>query len=193
MKLLLLADRECPALWDFYRPGCLDEYDLILACGDLNSSYLSFLVTLAHCPVLYVHGNHDGAYASRPPEGCDCIEDQVVTCKGLRILGLGGAPLYNGGPHQYTEAQMARRIRRLRWKLRKGVDIVVTHAPAEGYGDGQDYAHRGFACLVDLMDRYQPKYLIHGHMHVNYGSVPRLHRRGGTAIINAYERYVIEL
>ena len=193
MKLLLLADRECPALWDFYRPGCLDEYDLILACGDLNSSYLSFLVTMAHCPLLYVHGNHDGAYASRPPEGCDCIEDQVVTCKGLRILGLGGAPLYNGGPHQYTEARMARRIRRLRWKLRKGVDIVLTHAPAEGYGDGQDYAHRGFACLVDLMDRYRPKYLIHGHMHVNYGNVPRLHQRGETTIINAFERYVIEL
>lgn len=193
MKLLLISDRECKSLWDFYRPGCLDEYDLILACGDLNSSYLSFLVTLAKAPVLYVHGNHDGAYASRPPEGCDCIEDQVVTVKGLRILGLGGAPLYNGGPHQYTERQMARRIRKLRRKLRKGVDIVLTHAPAEGYGDGQDYAHRGFACLVELMDRYQPKYLIHGHMHVNYGNIPRIHHHGQTTIVNAYERYVLEI
>ena len=115
---------------------------------------------------------------------------------GLRILGLGGSIYYSGGANQYTERQMARRIRRLRWRIWRagGVDIVLTHSPAQGYGDGGDYAHRGFACFLDLIDRYHPRYLVHGHVHTSY--VPNLSRvseRNGTTIINACERYTLEL
>ena len=77
MKILCLSDEESPALWEHYTPGKLKGYDLILSCGDLKAEYLSFLVTMAKCPVLYVHGNHDGNYETRPPEGCDCIEDKL--------------------------------------------------------------------------------------------------------------------
>lgn len=196
MKLLLLSDKESEYLWDYYRPGRLDGIDLILSCGDLNSKYLSFLVTMSGKPLLYVHGNHDKTYDRNPPEGCDCVEDRLVTVKGLRILGLGGSVEYSGGPHQYTEAQMARRIRRLRYRLWRagGVDIVLAHSPMLGYGDGEDYAHQGFESLLALVDKYQPKYLIHGHVHVNYGfHIPRVLQRGETIIINAYERYVLDL
>ena len=196
MKLLLLSDKESEYLWDFYQPGRLKDIDAILSCGDLNSKYLSFLVTMAGKPLLYVHGNHDKTYETHPPEGCDCIEDRLVNIRGPRIVGLGGSFLYSGGPHQYTEAQMARRIRRLRYRIWKagGVDIVVTHAPMLGYGDGEDYAHQGFACLLDMVDKYHPQYLIHGHVHVNYGvNIPRVLHRGETTIINAYERYILDL
>lgn len=196
MKLLLVSDRECPYLWDYYQPGRLKEYDLIISCGDLKSSYLSFLVTMGRAPVLYVHGNHDIHYAQRPPEGCDCIEDRIYTYKGLRILGLGGCPKYNTGKHQYTERQMEQRIRKLWWQLRKsgGVDIVVTHAPPAGYGDGSDYAHRGWECILPLLDKYKPKYLVHGHVHPNYGEGhPTMLQYGDTTIINAYERYVLDI
>ena len=78
--------------------------------------------------------------------------------------------------------------------LAGGVDLVVTHSPAQGLGDDTDYAHRGFACLVKLLDRYKPRYLVHGHVHVNYGhDRPRILHRGETTIINAYERYMLEL
>lgn len=196
MKLLLLSDKESEYLWDYYRPGRLDGIDIILSCGDLSSKYLSFLVTMSGKPLLYVHGNHDKTYDRNPPEGCECVEDRLVTVKGLRILGLGGSVEYSGGPHQYTEAQMARRVRRLWWSLRRagGVDIVLTHSPMAGYGDGEDYAHQGFECLLDLVDKYHPKYLIHGHVHVSYGfNIPRVLRREETTIINAYERYVLDL
>ena len=196
MKLLLVSDKESAYYWDYYQPGRLDGIDLILSCGDLKSNYLSFLVTMGRARLLYVHGNHDQTYDRHPPEGCDCIEDKLVTVGGLRILGLGGSPLYSGGPHQYTERQMAWRIRRLRFQLwrAKGVDIVVTHSPAKGYGDGEDYAHRGFECLLPLLDKYQPKYLVHGHVHMSYGAdLPRVHQRGETTIINAYERYILEI
>lgn len=196
MKLLLISDRESPYLWDYYQPGRLDGVDLILSCGDLKASYLTFLVTMGRAPLLYVHGNHDLTYAAEPPEGCDCVEDRLTVVNGLRILGLGGSPLYSGGPHQYTERQMARRIRRLWWPIRRagGVDIVMTHAPARGYGDGEDYAHQGFEALLPLIDRYHPRYLVHGHVHTSYGANrPRVLQRGETTIINACERYMLEI
>ena len=191
MKLLLLSDKESEYLWDYYRPGRLKDIDLILSCGDLSSKYLTFLVTMAGRPLLYVHGNHDKTYDQHPPEGCDCVEDRLVTVGGLRILGLGGSIRYSGGPHQYTERQMARRVRRLRYRLWRagGVDIVLTHSPMLGYGDGEDYAHQGFESLLALVDKYHPQYLIHGHVHANYGChLPRVLQRGETTIINAYER-----
>ena len=103
MKILLISDEEDKYLWDFYQPGRLKGIDLILSAGDLKAEYLSFLVTMANRPLLYVPGNHDGSYAQRPPEGCQCIDGKLVTVAGLRILGLGGSALYNGGPNQYTE------------------------------------------------------------------------------------------
>jgi Icc-related predicted phosphoesterase len=196
VKILTLSDEECPALWDYYTPGRLDGYDLILACGDLKSSYLSFIVTMAKCPVLYVPGNHDSHYEKKPPLGCDPLDDHYVVYNGVRILGLGGCRRYRPGAHQYTESQMRRRIRKLRLQLwlYKGVDIVVTHAAPAGLGDAEDYAHKGFQALRDLLDKYHPQYLIHGHVHMNYGhDVPREMDYNGTKVINAYERYTIEI
>ena len=196
MRILAVSDEECPALWDYYVPGKLKEYDLILSCGDLKASYLSFLVTMGNRPVLYVHGNHDSSYTQEPPEGCDCIDDRVVTYNGVRILGLGGCLWYHEGAHQYTERQMRRRIRKLRFQLwkTKGVDIVVTHAPPKGVGDLDDAAHRGFESLLELLDKYNPQYLIHGHVHLRYGlDQPREHTYKNTKVINACERFVFDI
>ena len=196
MKILAVSDEECAALWDHYVPGRLKEYDLILSCGDLKSDYLSFLVTMGRVPVLYVHGNHDTGYDLYPPEGCDCIDDQIVVYNGIRILGLGGCRKYHPGKYQYTEAQMRRRIAKLRYRLWRmgGVDIVVTHAPPQGIGDAEDPAHRGFQALVELLDQYKPQYLLHGHVHLSYGpDKTRIREWGTTQVINVSERYVLDI
>ncbi|MBQ7415433.1 MAG: metallophosphoesterase family protein [Oscillospiraceae bacterium] len=200
MKILAVSDEECAALWDHYVPGRLSEYDLILSSGDLKPEYLSFLVTMGRCPVLYVHGNHDTVYDENPPEGCDCIDDALVVYNGIRILGLGGCLRYHPGDYQYTEKQMARRISKLHWKIRRlgGVDIVVTHAPPLGVGDDEDPAHHGFETFLEMIDLYKPKYLLHGHVHLRYnphtGETPvRENRYGDTSVINVSERYVLEI
>ena len=196
MKILCLSDEECPALWDYYTPGKLKGYDLILSCGDLKASYLSFIVTMARCPVLYVHGNHDTGYSRKPPEGCDCIEDQLIEYNGLRILGLGGCRRYRPGDHQYTDKEMRKRIRKLRFKLwwHKGVDIVVAHAAPFGVGDDDDVCHRGFEAFVELIEKYRPKYFLHGHIHMNYGQdIQRIKQLGDTNVINVYERYELDI
>lgn len=196
MKILFLSDRESESLWDYYDHKKIAEYDLIVSCGDLKAEYLSFLCTLGNVPVFYVPGNHDSSYEKYPPEGCDLLDDQILTFRGLRIMGLGGSMRYAKGRYQYTEEQMRKRVQKLIKKVKRigGVDIVVTHAAPAGYGDDTDLAHRGFTCFLDLLREVKPKYLVHGHVHLNYGhNIQRVHQYESTTIINAYERYPLEI
>ena len=196
MKILCIADEELTIFWDSYVPGRLKEYDLILSSGDLKAAYLSFIVTMARAPLMYVHGNHDTGYAVTEPEGCDSIDGQMVEYRGLRILGLGGCLWYRPGAHQYSEKEMRKRIWKLRWQIAKygGVDIIVTHAPPRGVGDGEDRAHQGFECFLELMDTYRPRYLLHGHVHLSYGRDRTREREyQDTKVINVCEKYVLEI
>ena len=195
MRILAVSDIPAPLYYEHYQPGCLDGFDLILACGDLRRTYLEFLVTMARCPVVYVRGNHDEEYLDRPPEGCLCAEDQVVVVDGVRILGLGGSYRYRKGGCMYTERQMRRRVRRLWWQLKKnrGFDILLTHAPARGVNDFDTLSHRGFECFRALLDKYRPRYFIHGHIHRSYGyNIPQRSQYGDTAVINAFDHCIIE-
>ena len=195
MKILTISDEESKALWDYYKPEYLKDIDLILACGDLNPKYLEFLVTMGHCPLLYVHGNHDDRYKKIPPLGCECIEDKIYVYNGIRILGLGGSRRYRDGEHQYTEKQMKKRVRKLWFQLRrhKGFDILLTHAPARGQGDMDNLVHAGFETFLELMDKYKPAYHIHGHVHLNYTpGAKRFRTYHETTLINAYEKYVLD-
>ena len=153
MKLLCIADEECKALWDYYTPDKIEGVDLIIACGDLNRQYLEYLATMVPVPFLYVHGNHDENYDHPPPEGAICLDDDLFVYHGLRIVGLGGSCRYRTGAWQFTEAEMKKRVNRLRGKIDRhgGLDILVTHAPMHGYGDLTDLPHRGF-CLLYTSD-----------------------------------------
>lgn len=193
----MVADEESKSLWDFFSPEKLKDIDLIISCGDLNANYLQFLVTFGGCPLIYVRGNHDNSYDRNPPDGCICIEDMIYNYRGLRIAGLGGSMRYKNGSDMYTEREMAGRARRLKWKMRftGGIDILVTHAPAKGYGDMEDLPHRGFECFNDILMRFKPLYLFHGHVHKTYGHKFERERShpSGTIIVNAYESYVLRI
>lgn len=196
MKMLLIADEESRYLWDYYQPEKLRGVDVILSCGDLKQEYLEFLVTMASKPLYYIHGNHDKGYQQFPPEGCDCLEDEIVNIGGIRILGLGGCVRYNSGPYQYTDEEMAQRVRRMRSRIKKmqGVDVVITHAPPRGCGDAPDNAHRGFSAFLTLMDQWHPRYLVHGHVHQSYGNgLPREQRYGDTTVYNAVGWHMLEI
>lgn len=196
MKILIVSDKESKALWDFYEPGKLDPYDLIISCGDLAPQYLSFLATFTKVPVLYVHGNHDDCYEQTPPEGCTCIDGKLYRYRGLRIVGLGGSMRYRPGINQYTDADMNHRARMLRYRIWRshGFDLLVTHSPAKGLGDCEDLTHTGFEAFAKMMDRYHPAYHIHGHVHANYSYKKKGPiTYGRTTILNVYESYVLEI
>ena len=195
MRILAVADTEAKKFYDYYRPGVLAEYDLILACGDLKPVYMEFLVTMARCPVLFVHGNHDKFLDEYPPEGCDCIDDRLVVYNGIRILGLGGSYCYRNGKYMYSEKQMRKRVRRLMPKIwwHKGFDILMTHAPALGINDFDSLSHRGFQSFCDLIEKYHPKFFVHGHIHKEYGHhIPQRTELEHTTVINACEYYAFD-
>jgi len=196
MRIMIVGDEESKSLWDYFEPSKLEGIDLIISCGDLSPHYLSFLATFTKAPVIYVHGNHDGCYERTPPDGCICIDETLYKYRGLRILGLGGAMKYRPGPHMYSQKEMKKRVKKLRWKLlfNRGFDILVTHAPAYRFNDGDDMPHTGFEVFIKLLDKYKPKYFFHGHVHATYGGrYKRTSSYKDTQVVNAYERYIVDI
>jgi hypothetical protein len=198
-------------------PHAVQAAELIVACGDLPFEYLGRLMSALSVPLVFVPGNHDpdvsGYGTSRAglplraglptgppwPEGAISAERRVVDAAGLRLAGLGGCRRYSEGPNQYTEWQQARRARalaqRARWRrLRdgRGVDVLLTHAPPAGAGDGDDPPHQGFRALHRLTARLQPALLLHGHVHP-YGLPPGGHRLGRTVVRNVVGRHLLEI
>ena len=195
LKALVVSDHESEYIWDYFDKKAFRGVDVIISCGDLDPSYLSFLVTMIPAPLLYVRGNHDGRYVQRPPEGCTDLEEKPVTVKGVRFLGFGGCKSRQRAANHYSEAAMKKRIRsRLaRVILGGGFDVLVTHAPASGLGDGEGM-HEGFACFRTLLDRYRPRYHLHGHQHLSYSvNAQRTLSYGETTIINGYNYCIVDM
>ena len=195
IKIMFISDEPSRALWDYFEKARLEGIDLIISCGDLPPQYLSFLATFFSGPVLYIHGNHDDCYLNTPPEGCICIDDRVYEFEGIRIAGLGGSMRYHTGTFQYTEREMFRRTLRLQPYIiwHRGLDILVSHSPAQGINDGDDLPHRGFQSFFRLLKKYKPKYFVHGHVHLSYNyRQKRIDKYEDTTIVNAYERYILE-
>ena len=196
MRVLALSDEESKYYYDYYTPGMLDEFDLIVACGDLRPGYLDFIASMARCPLVCVPGNHDAWYQKEPPGGWIDADGKLVKVKGLRIVGLGGSIRYREGPNQYTERQMARRARRLRRALRKagGFDLLLAHSPARGLNDLDSPTHKGFECFNKLLDAYRPSCFVHGHVHSSYAvHVPQFCQHNGTLVVNACGHAAFEL
>ena len=71
---------------------------------------------------------------------------------------------------------------------------VTGYSAFSGYGDMDNITHRGFEAFQPLLDRWKPRYFVHGHVHLNYGTQqPRILQYGETTIINAYQKYMLEI
>lgn len=190
MKVLTVSDQVDTALYEHFDRGRWRDIELVISSGDLPPEYLDFLCTELGCPVLYVRGNHDGSYPRNAYAGCFNLDGKVWRSNGLSVIGFEGSRKYNDGKVQYSERQMRWRV----WKATRrlsGVDIVVTHAPPCGCHDLPDPCHTGFECFRDLVARYRPKYLIHGHTHL-YAGQKRIGQIGNTLAINAFGHYVLD-
>jgi len=192
--------------------------DLVLSAGDLPFDYLEYLVTVLNVPLLYVPGNHDPSLRERreelawPPSielrdardpigplGCTNVDGRIEEVAGIRVAGLGGSVRYREGPNQYTQKEMRGRARRLRRRAaaralrgRRGVDVLLTHAPPFGVGDEDDPAHQGFEALLQLVERLSPTLLVHGHIHP-YGEAKPDRQLGTTTVVNAVPFRLLEV
>jgi len=206
MKILTISDVvdnlvQSPALRDRF-----SDVDLVLSCGDLPYDYLEYIVTVLCRPLYYVFGNHaqtllkEDGQIQTAPEGCIDMHRRVTRHKGLLLAGLEGSIRYREGDHQYTQGEMRLMVNSLAprlWfnRIRHGraLDILITHSPPFGIHDGRDLPHQGFLALLDMMDRFKPRYLIHGHTHLYRSDARRVTQYRQTTVINTYGHQIIEI
>ena len=196
MKILSISDFIEPSLYDRFEAEQFANVDLILSCGDLSPEYLIRLAESLHAPLLYVCGNHDIRFGSKAPYGCTNINARIVKIQGYNILGLEGSRWYNGGRYQYTNRQMWKAILFLLPRIWRhgGIDIIITHAPPRYIHDKEDRCHKGFKSFPWLINRYSPRYFIHGHVHRNFASPDqRVTQINQTRVVNTCGHYVFEI
>ena len=209
VKVLVVADEVAPNL----QQSTLREVapDLVLAAGDLPWDYLEWIASSVDVPMVFVPGNHDpqitsarerrngtwyagGIICDAPrPHGVVNADQTVVEAAGLRIAGLGGCVRYNKGPHQYTQRQYRRRANRLLRRARGApIDVLLTHAPPLGLGDGEDGPHVGIEALHHVLERLEPAWHLHGHIHP-YGQAMPDRQVGPTTIRNVIPWKVLDV
>ena len=216
MKILCISDQIDPLV---YSPSIKDRFggvDMVLSAGDLPMDYLDFIVSSLNKPLLFVFGNHHtdqlkyykyswedvsmdntaGGFAS-----CGAIHmgSKVRIEEHFIVAGLGGSMRYNRGPNQYTDFEMfleaIKLVPRLVWNrifFGRFVDILLTHAPPKGIHDKSDKCHGGFKAFLWFMKVFNPRYLVHGHIHLYDLSDVRCTQWGNTTVINAYGHFVID-
>ncbi len=216
VRVLAVSDEIAPAIHRFEVRDL--EPDLVVSCGDLPFDYLEYLASTLNKPVVFVPGNHDPDLTPDPtarldpgtfswsayidtgagPGGCENIDRKIVKVAGLRVAGLGGSIRYKDGPNQYTQRQMTRRalrleaLHRLRLVGDRTVDLLVTHAPPLGIGDGEDLPHQGIHALHRLVRVLQPTFLLHGHVHP-FGFEQPDRRVEDTAVVNVIPYKLLEV
>src|SRR3990170_5381968 len=176
VRVLVIADEEAPNL----TVQTLRDLtpDLVLSAGDLPWHYVEYVASCVDAPVVFVPGNHDpeierakrnrngtfttdGMICDGPrPHGATNADQHVIDAAGLRIAGLGGCVRYKPGPHQYTQREYHSRARRLLRRAKRGgpIDVLLTHAPPLGLGDGDDKPHEGIEALHTVLERLQPSW-----------------------------------
>lgn len=195
MKILLISDKTSPALYENYSLHTFKDVDMVVSCGDLPPYYLEFIVSTLNVPCFYVPGNHDTSFSTEPPPGWIPLDGRIVKYNGITMMGLGGVMRYKPGPYQYTEVEMKARFLKMLpriWLHSSRIDLFVSHAPAYRLGDLEIPPHRGFKVFRYIIEKYQPRYHLHGHVHLNYSSHPRMLNHEATKIINGFQYYLLD-
>ncbi|TVR34093.1 MAG: metallophosphoesterase [Spirochaetaceae bacterium] len=218
MKILCVSDHVDPLVYSTNVRKHFSDVDLVLSAGDLPMDYLGFLASSFNTPVLFVFGNHNlsqlenfrrqSAHIRDSGDinfrlcntfGSTHVHRRVVRTKGMLIAGLGGSLRYNAGKNQFSEREMYRQILamvpRLLWnRLVHGryLDILLTHASPYGVHDKPDRCHTGFRAFRWFIRRFQPCYLLHGHVHLYDLNARRVTVVDGTTVINVYSHFVLD-
>lgn len=207
MKILAVSDKEVGLLNSPEIKPRFKDINLIISCGDLQFNYLEYIINGLDVPMYYVLGNHafrmDRSDGSRQTELCGAInlhQRVIRDCTGLLVAGVEGSLLYNFGPHQYSQGDMWLKVITLLPmliynKIRYGryLDVFVTHAPPWKIHDGSDRPHQGIKAFLWLDQVFQPRFHLHGHIHVYRQDTIIETLVGKTRVINVYGHRVINM
>ncbi len=191
MKILCVSDNVLPQMEDskLLRKN-YEGVDLCISCGDMPAPYLEYIVEVLNVPLFYVRGNHDQDYTVDHPGG-ENLHRRVVKYMGLRFAGLEGSIRYNNGDVQYTDWEMSMLVYQMapgvlfRRSQGKHIDVFVAHSPPWQIHDiPTDAAHRGFRSFRRMIEWYQPRYLLHGHVHTWDNRKTTVTKFGNCEVVN---------
>lgn len=185
MNILALADKS-PKI-DIQEVVSNFSIDLIVTLGDLTREDLLQLEYINSIPKIGVYGNHDsGTYM--PELGIQDMHLRIWEYKGLRFGGFQGCVRYKENPDaiMFTQEQAAQLMAGF-----PSVDIFLCHCPPRGINDEEEIAHQGFNALLDYIERYPPRMLVHGHTYPTEQSIVTQYK--STRIEYVYEHKIVHL
>lgn len=155
MKILALADRRIHE--DLISLINKEKIELVILLGDLKFIDIEELKD-SPVPVIGVYGNH--CQSDYLEEGLNAFNCHLQEFKhqGYSFLGFEGCPFYKGNEREYTQSQCDTLL-----QSALGVDIFISHSPAQGINSSQQSPHEGFKAIREYLEKYQPKYYFHGH------------------------------
>ena len=220
MKILCVSDQIDPLVYSSSAKEHFKDIDIILCAGDLPMEYVDFIVSTLNKPTYFIFGNHNlkefGYYhrtstsqdAYRPLENSTLKYSHGAHYLGFKtaqtenkllLAGASGSIRYNNGLNQYTDREMFLKLVAMipslimnKLKYGRYLDIFLTHTPPLDIHDKKDPCHRGFKCYRWFLEKFRPKYMIHGHIHLYDIQDTRVSQFLDTTIINAVSHYILE-
>jgi predicted phosphohydrolase len=176
MRLVALADTHT-----FHDELAVPDGDVLVHAGDLCrggeldelEGTLTWLKALPHRHKIVVAGNHDWAFVNEPAAARALLgdivylEDAETTLGGLRFWGSPWQPAYNDWAFNLPRGAALRE----KWALiPNGIDVLITHGPPAGFGDGGGMKQRsGCEDLRARVVQLAPLVHLFGHIHQDGG------------------------
>ncbi len=207
MKILSVSDVETPFIYSPTIKKKFADIDWIIGCGDLRYSYLEYMMSMLNKPLYFVRGNHccdefSCGECRKMPWGAEDLHKKVIYNPQYNLImaGIEGSIRYSGKSYQYTQGEMWEFVWRLvpelllnKWRYGRYLDLFITHAPPWGIHDKEDLPHQGIKAFRWLIERFQPRYHIHGHIHIYSPNTVRETQFNGTRVINTFGYYELKL
>ena len=160
------------------------EYDIIFLLGDISDFYLKLISNYAienNIPICGIVGNHDKWNSLSNNDIVDVHMKNIDYCDIL-IGGFSGCPLYkeDKSSPQFTQLQAMALL-----SCYEYVDIFLAHNSPFGINENSD---NGFEGILNYIQENNPKYVLHGHQHINQETII-----GNTKIIGIFGSKLLTL
>ncbi|MCC7537116.1 MAG: metallophosphatase domain-containing protein [Deltaproteobacteria bacterium] len=179
MRIVAMADTHM-----FHEELVVPDGDVLVHAGDLCRGgtleelreVADWIRRLPHATKVVVAGNHDWAFVHLPEDarallGPDVVylEDSGAEIGGVSFWGSPWQPEFYGWAFNLPRGPLLAE----RWaRIPESTNVVITHGPVEGLGDGSSVGHVRAGC-ADLRARLRvlrPWLHLCGHIHEDGGA-----------------------